>query len=152
MLNAMIVFIGIVIGAIVGIVGTFLHAVAMIVMLPFALLRGRKRVVTLESPSTREEPPVEAIPTADDFRRELHRMMLEAQNAGREFILVNAGNLHIRVGGYPGNNHRMPNCCQVMRAQADAYDRVVEAPPSGFGASLTIRYRLPRRDWNDIPA
>jgi 5-methylcytosine-specific restriction protein A len=86
------------------------------------------------------------MPTADDFRRELHRMMYEAFNAGHNFIDVNAGQLHARLGDYPGPNHRMPNCCQVMKAAIaeDAGDEIREQPASGQGASLTIRYILPR--------
>jgi len=89
------------------------------------------------------------MPKADDFKREIHRIMSEAQNAGKESVVINAGELHRRVGGYPGTNHRMPNCCQVLRAQMlDSADMVVEAPPSGLGATLTIRYRLPRHNWD----
>jgi 5-methylcytosine-specific restriction protein A len=88
------------------------------------------------------------MPTADDFRHELFVMMAEAQKAGTEFVEINAGELHKRVGGYPGRDHRMPNCCQVMKAQIalDYGDAIVDEPPSGHGPSLTIRYRLPRRD------
>jgi len=51
-------------------------------------------------------------------------------------------------GSYPGPNHRMPVCCKVMKdAMAPDYgDKVLQEPPSGQGASLTIRYVLPRRD------
>jgi hypothetical protein len=88
------------------------------------------------------------VPTAVDFKRELFRMMADAQNAGNEFVEINSGELHRRVGGYPGRDARMPNCCQVMKAQLalDYGDAVVDEPPSGQGASLTIRYRLPRRE------
>lgn len=86
------------------------------------------------------------MPTAEDFRLELHRMMLEAVKEGREFAEINAGDLHRRVGDYPGRNHRMPVCCEVMRGALapDAGDIIREQPPSGLGASLTIRYVLPR--------
>ena len=101
--------------------------------------------VNANTPSTLDDG---TMPTAEDFRREIHRMMLEAQNAGKELVLINAGQLHRGVGGYPGTNHRMPNCCQVMRAQMlDSADFVLDAPPSGVGASLTIGYHLPRLDW-----
>lgn len=88
------------------------------------------------------------MPTADEFRAGLLRMMSDAQNAGNEYAEINAGELHRRVGGYPGRDARMPNCCQVMRAQLalNYGDTVVDEPPSGQGASLTIRYRLPRRE------
>lgn len=84
--------------------------------------------------------------TAEDFKLELHRVMLEAMREGKGIAEVNAGDLHRRVGDYPGRNHRMPVCCQVMRAAfaPDAGDVILEEPPSGQGASLTIRYVLPR--------
>lgn len=86
------------------------------------------------------------MPTAEDFKIELHRIMLDAMKEGRELAEINAGELHRRVGDYPGKNHRMPVCCEVMRRAlaTDAGDLVVEQPPSGQGASLTIRYVLPR--------
>jgi hypothetical protein len=86
------------------------------------------------------------MPTADDFRMEMYRMMNEAVHKGRETVEITAGELHKRVGDYPGRNHRMPVCCEVMRGASapDAGDVIVEQPPSGQGASLTIRYVLPR--------
>jgi hypothetical protein len=55
------------------------------------------------------------MPTADEFRMEMYRMMNEAVHEGRETAEINAGELHRRVGDYPGRNHRMPVCCEVMR-------------------------------------
>jgi hypothetical protein len=154
MVELLLTLIGIVVGAIVAVIGTVVHAVIMIFLLPFAFLRGRKKSRTVTVAQNQPAPTVnsavegEPMPTAEDFKQELQRLMLEAQNAGKEFVVINAGELHRRVGGYPGINHRMPNCCQVMRAQTlDSADMVVDAPPSGLGATLTIRYRLPRRDW-----
>jgi hypothetical protein len=94
------------------------------------------------------------MPSAEDFRHELFRILQAAQNSGHEFVEINAGALHRRLGGYPGADSRMPNCCQVMKAQLalDCGDVVVNEPPSGQGATLTIRYRLPRREWRtDVP-
>jgi hypothetical protein len=92
------------------------------------------------------------MPTVEDFSNELFRMMAEAGKAGNEFVEVEAGELHRRVGGYPGRDHRMPNCCRVMREQIalDYGDAVISEPPSGQGASLTIRYRLPRLERVDL--
>jgi hypothetical protein len=89
------------------------------------------------------------MPTAEDFRRELFRILETAQNSGSEFVEINAGALHRRLGGYPGIDSRMPDCCQVMKAHLalDNSDVVVNEPSSGQGATLTIRYRLPRREW-----
>jgi hypothetical protein len=46
------------------------------------------------------------MPTAEEFKLVLHRMMLEAMQGGHDFVDVNAGELHTRVGDYPGPNHR----------------------------------------------
>jgi hypothetical protein len=50
------------------------------------------------------------MPTAEDFKLELYRMMLEAMKAEKEFVEINAGRLDRRVGDYPGTNHRMAMC------------------------------------------
>lgn len=73
-------------------------------------------------------------------------MMNEAIHDGRGTVEINAGELHGRVGDYPGRNHRMPVCCKVMHSAfaPDVGDVIVGEPPSGQGASLTIRYVLPR--------
>jgi 5-methylcytosine-specific restriction protein A len=86
------------------------------------------------------------MPTSEDFKLELHRIMLEAMKEGKKFAEINAGKLHRQVGDYPGRNHRMPVCCQIMRAALapDVGDVILDEPPSGRGARLTIRYVLPR--------
>lgn len=88
------------------------------------------------------------MPTADEFRHVLFSVFYEAVKQNQPTVDVNAGDLHRRIGDYPGPNHRMPVCCEVMRAQLapDAGDLVLSEPPSGQGASLTIRYVLPRPD------
>ena len=85
------------------------------------------------------------MPTADDFRMELHRMMYEAMKEGHETVEINSGELHRRVGDYPGPNHRMPVCCEVMRdaIASDAGDVVLSEPPSGQGASFDCSVRAP---------
>jgi 5-methylcytosine-specific restriction protein A len=84
-------------------------------------------------------------PTARDFQIALEREFADAQQAGRASVEINAGTLHRQIGAYPGRDHRMPVCCRVMRSRLRAgLDEIVDSPPSGQGASLTIRYRLPR--------
>ena len=87
------------------------------------------------------------MPTAAEFRHELFQMMATAQKSGRESIEISARELHARVGPPIRRNHRMPNCCRVMKAQlaSDYGDVIVNEPRSGQGPTLTIRYRLPRR-------
>jgi hypothetical protein len=81
----------------------------------------------------------------DDFRGELLAMIARAERQGRPHVEVNTGELHRVVGGYPGGgDHRMPMVCQAMYAEKRAPDEIVFQPESGKGASLTIRYKLPR--------
>lgn len=81
------------------------------------------------------------MPTAQDFQIALKELF---RNAGGQYIDINSGELHRKVGGYPGHNHRMPVCCEVMYKNMRGKDAVLEAPLSGKGASLTVRYVLPR--------
>lgn len=85
-----------------------------------------------------------AAPKAEDFRNALAEILKSASALGIVAVDVNAGNLHRRIGGYPTKDHRMPQCCEVMRDAMRPSDELVSEPPSGQGASLTIRYRLPR--------
>ncbi|MBS1163989.1 MAG: endonuclease [Proteobacteria bacterium] len=88
------------------------------------------------------------MPTADDFRVELTGILQRAELQGRPHVEINAGELHRSVGGYPsreGNQHAMPSCCGVMRGELEAGKaEIIYTPESGNGASLTIRYYLPR--------
>jgi 5-methylcytosine-specific restriction protein A len=77
-----------------------------------------------------------------DFTGELQRILADAEQRGLPNIRVKSGDLHRRVGGYPGPNHRMPMCCSTMRAMMKDGDRIIEAPPKMNGASLTIEYQL----------
>ena len=83
-------------------------------------------------------------PTAQDFQNELERIFELAQKEGKAFVDVSSGDLHRKVGGYPGRNHRMPVCCNIMRHYKKPEDQIISAPPRGLGASFTIRYLLPR--------
>ena len=80
----------------------------------------------------------------EDFNAELLRTFTEATSRGLTFVDVNSGDLHRAVGDYPSRTHRMPSCCDVMKRHLSARDQILSEPPSGKGASLTIRYALPR--------
>ena len=82
--------------------------------------------------------------TVKTFRAELRWQLRQAEWRGAPYIHINAGELHRKVGGYPGPNHRMPVCCNVMYREQRVGDKVLSSPPKGQGASLTIRYKLPR--------
>jgi hypothetical protein len=56
-------------------------------------------------------------PTAEEFRAVLQERFAAAQRAGCSHVDVNASDLHREVGSHRGRNHRMPSCCQVMRAE-----------------------------------
>ena len=71
--------------------------------------------------------------------------LYRAQKRGLQHIDIKASELHRRVGGYPGQSHRMPSCCEAMYAEKRDGDVIIARPPEGKGASLTIRYKLPRR-------
>jgi len=84
------------------------------------------------------------MPSADDFRAELDAQISRATRQGRPQVEINAGELHRKIGSYPGD-HRMPICCAIMR---DEFRRgnatVVFETESGDAPALTIRYSLPR--------
>ena len=83
-------------------------------------------------------------PTSADFHEALFDIFRSAQEQGLRRVIVKSGYLHRQVGGYPSNNHRMPVCCQVMRNNMLPGDHILAAPPRGNGATLLVRYRLPR--------
>ena len=84
------------------------------------------------------------MPDAEDFRQQLTTEFANAMAAKHTYIDVRSGDLHTTVGGYPGHDHRMPVCCSVMYAEMRTHDIILDSPPSGKGASLVIRYKLPR--------
>lgn len=84
------------------------------------------------------------MPGKEDFREQLAKVFAAATAAQRTYVDVRSGDLHKQVGGYPARNHRMPVCCDVMYAEKDAHDTILCKPEKGKGASLLIRYQLPR--------
>jgi len=79
--------------------------------------------------------------TSFDFDKELSNMLYEANQKGLSHIDISSSDLHRRVGGYPGHNHRMPVCCEIMRKKMGPNDEVLKEPPSGQGV-IVIRYFL----------
>lgn len=75
-----------------------------------------------------------------DFQNHLNDIILSAQNKGFQFVDVKCGDLHKRVGAH---SNRMPMCCSVMKNNMRTGDKILHEPPSGQGASLIIRYKLP---------
>jgi hypothetical protein len=86
-----------------------------------------------------------ALPRKADFRKELRSQLRAAEQAGLAALDVNAGALHRKLGGYPAPVHQMPSYCDVMYEEMGPGDLVLPGgPKKGKGASLTIRYALPR--------
>ena len=83
-------------------------------------------------------------PNAQDFRKKIESIFQEAVRNGQLFVDINSGKLHRQIGGYPKHSHRMRNCCSVMRQYYKLGDEILNEPRRGQGASLTIRYFLPR--------
>jgi len=77
---------------------------------------------------------------ADLFRDEIRNRMNQAKSQGFDYVEIVSGDVHRTVGGYPGQNHRMPTCCEVMYSLMKGKDLVLESPPKGKGATLLIRY------------
>ena len=84
------------------------------------------------------------MPSSSDFQNELDTIFAFARQKRLTAIILKSGNLHRIVGGYPGKDHRMPICCNVMRSNILKGDEVLSEPPSGMGASLEILYKFPR--------
>ncbi len=80
----------------------------------------------------------------EQFQSELERILQVVQDLGLSFVDVKSGDLHRLVGGYPSDDHRMPICCDVMHHNMRGKDKVLAEPPKGKGATLIIRYQLPR--------
>jgi 5-methylcytosine-specific restriction protein A len=84
------------------------------------------------------------MPAKDDFRSELRTQLRAAELRSASSVDINSGELHRKLGGYPGSQHQMPQCCDAMYDEMQAGDAIVSAPKKGRGASVTIRYKLPR--------
>ena len=87
------------------------------------------------------------MPTSEAFRIELRSQLRQAALRGVLYVDINSGDLHRKLGGYPGPYHVMPSCCKIMYDEQWDGDQIRSSPQKGFGASLTIRYKLPR--WKD---
>ncbi len=85
------------------------------------------------------------IPEKADFEKALADWFIEAEKEENIFVDIRADDLHARVGDYPGPFHRMATCCEVMYENyRPAVDKILQFPPKGKGASMEIRYALPR--------
>jgi len=88
--------------------------------------------------------PNHRAPAAPEFRSALLAIFDKASREGLRVVDVKSGDVHRALGVYPKPNHNMPTCCSVMRSLMKTGDLIIAAPPKGNGATLLIRYRLPR--------
>ena len=84
------------------------------------------------------------MPSVDEFRSAIRSQFREAEARCLPKIEINSGQLHRKLGGYPGPKAQMPSCCQAMYHEKKLGDEIISRPPKGKGATLTILYRLPR--------
>jgi hypothetical protein len=102
---------------------------------------GRARSDTGGKSSARNLP----MPSVEHFRMALRAQLNRAQKRGLSHIDVKAGDLLRRLGGSQAYPLRIPSCCEAMYAEKRAGDVIITRPPEGKGATLTIRYKLPRK-------
>ena len=74
-----------------------------------------------------------------DFRSELKAQLQRTEKRGAPHIEINAGELHRRVGGYPGPSHRMASCCEVMHGETQEDDEIITSPAAGKGAADPVQ-------------
>jgi hypothetical protein len=83
-----------------------------------------------------------------EFKFAIEAMFTEGTRDGLSYIDIEAGPWHKVMGGYPARdgNHSMPIVCEAMWAEFSELhgDVVLYSPLKRKGASLKIRYRLPR--------
>jgi 5-methylcytosine-specific restriction protein A len=84
-------------------------------------------------------------PTAEDFRIYLGNKLTNLKNLGHDYKTITSGELHREIGFYPGKNHRMRTCCDIMRQIMTSGDEILVQPPKGNGATLQIKYILTNR-------
>ena len=55
------------------------------------------------------------------------------KNMNTDYIDLNVGDIHRKLGDYPEKNHRMPTCCNAMRKFMVPKDIVIYQPLKGNG-------------------
>jgi len=109
-------------------------------MLRMGKATPRNSVEVAVTMDTANEKPTGPVNT-HTFREALQRVLAEAQGS---FVDVTSGEFYRSVGGGTGRSYAMAACCNVMMAVKRDGDTILHSPPKGKGATLTIRYILPR--------
>lgn len=81
-------------------------------------------------------------PSTEDFEQIIKIILRTSQAYGEFSKTLRAGDIHQFIGGYPSNNHRIPNCCRAMRHLMTIDDEIIGN--QNDGANFTIEYKLPK--------
>lgn len=81
-------------------------------------------------------------PSTEDFSQLITIILRTSQVYNESFKILTAKHVHTFIGGYPGINHRIPNCCRGMRSLMIEGDEIKGNPNDG--ANFTIKYKIPR--------
>ena len=84
----------------------------------------------------------------EDFQQELDNILSKALEKGERYIVVNSIDLHHRMGGYPGSDHKMDLCQEVMKANTKEADTVYGQPEPND--NLSIKYSADRNAKKNI--
>ena len=82
--------------------------------------------------------------SAGQFEQELRAQLGHAASRGYKHIVINALELHVALGVFPGPQHHTAE--DVMESERKPGD--VSLVDKGTGMGLTIRYLLPRTNKN----
>lgn len=78
--------------------------------------------------------------SSDDFRQELLAQMERATSRGQKTLVMNALELHVALGVFPGPGHHTASDVMELEMKPGDVLLVERNNPAG----LTIRYLLPR--------
>lgn len=84
----------------------------------------------------------------EDYVKKISQMIEEAKAEGKEYVDINAGELHKMMSKKP----TLPSCCMAMRKMKQSNDQVISEAntKSGYGVALTIRYFVAERDEAEV--
>lgn len=86
------------------------------------------------------EEDVEPFPSEHAFLEELEDWINYGVSMKRAYVDICAADIHKRLGGYPGNRHRLSVCCRVMKERMKEGDEIISQSKRGGGANFIVRY------------
>jgi len=80
----------------------------------------------------------------DTVKNHIETIKANLKNTGVTHIEINAGELGVVLGFYNRtSDHALRSVIKGMKNASDLKnDTIINGPPSGFGASVTIRYKI----------